>query len=431
MREAEQTFPGEAFPRRKRLPAPCIYPPHLLSSRGMLTAFYVIVLQQIFQGLFFLWEGWKWLAMARRRLGTHPGFYAPHVAVICPCKGAEPGLEENLSALARFDYPSYEVIFVIASALDPARNIMDRVVAASGKPARVLVAGAPKNCGEKVNNLRAAVQELGEAVEVMVFADSDVRLGRGWLGRMVAPLADPHLGAATTYRWYFPERGGFWSAMLSAWNAAIATQLGEHGGNFCWGGGTAIRRASFHQARALEFWEGALSDDWALTRALGAAGMPIRFVPECLAATLGDADRDGLVEFTNRQIILTRVYSPRRWLLAALTHLSYCVTLLFAAMVILDRMLTGFSWAALFLLAFVVAFLAAAKGALRAIAVQELLPEWRAKCREWSWAWIFLAAIVPFLFLWNFAVASFTRRIRWRGIRYELVSPTVTRVLPH
>jgi hypothetical protein len=33
------------------------------------------------------------------------GFYAPRVAVICPVKGIEPGLEQNLAGLAGFDYP--------------------------------------------------------------------------------------------------------------------------------------------------------------------------------------------------------------------------------------------------------------------------------------------------------------------------------------
>jgi hypothetical protein len=43
--------------------------------------------------------------------------------------------------------------------------------------------------------------------------------------------------------------------------------------------------------------------------------------------------------------------------------------------------------------------------------------------------WIALAALVPFLFSWNFISSLTTRRIRWRGIRYELVSPSVTRIL--
>lgn len=397
----------------------------------MLTTFYILVLQQLFQGFVSLWKGWKWLAMVRERLGTHPGFYAPRVAVICPCKGAEPGLEGNLSALANFDFPDYDIFFVLASALDPARNAIDRVKVEGKRTIHLVTAGTPKDCSEKVNNLRAGVAAAGDAYEVIVFVDSDARLGRTWLSHLVAPLADPKVGAATTYRWYFPARGGLASALLSAWNAAVATQLAEGARNFCWGGGTAIRTAVFYSIEALEAWKGAVSDDWALTGALERAGLPIRFVPECLAPTLQDVDSEGLFEFTNRQMILTHVYAPRRWWIAALVHLSYCATLLFAAFVMLSRMFTGDSWMGLFLLAFLVVLLAAGKGALRTVAVQEVLPDWRAKSDETSWAWIMLAPVVPFVFLWNFIVSAFERRIRWRGIRYQLVSPNQTRVLLH
>lgn len=397
----------------------------------MLALFYILVLQQIAQGLMSLWDGWKWVLMVRHRLSTHSGFYAPRVALICPCKGSEQGLEGNLTALLNFDYPNYETFFVLASAMDPARAVIDRVASAKQKPTHMVIAGSPTGRSEKVNNLTAAVREAGQKFDVLVFVDSDSRLGRTWLSHIVAPLADGSLGAATTYRWYFPNKGGFASSLLSAWNAAIATQLGEHGRNFCWGGGTAIRREMFERAAVLEAWEGAVSDDWALTNALERAGLRILFVPECLAPTVGDADPEQLIEFTNRQLILTRVYSPKRWGLAGLAHLSYCLTLLYAAFAILARMFGGFSWVGMLLLALLIVLLAAAKGALRAIAVQDILREWRTKCDETSWAWIALAPIVPALFLWNFIISAFERRIRWRGIRYELVSDTQTRVLSH
>ena len=40
-----------------------------------------------------------------------------------------------------------------------------------------------------------------------------------------------------------------------------------------------------------------------------------------------------------------------------------------------------------------------------------------------------LAPVVPFLFAWNFIASLLTKTIRWRGIRYELISPNETRVL--
>ena len=201
----------------------------------MLALFYVLFVEQLLQGLYSLWQGVEWLRMSRRRLATQVGFYTPRVAVICPVKGLEPDLEQNLHALTEFDYAQYEIFFAVATAEDPAFRLIERVAGASKRPAHVIRSGRARDCGDKVNNLRAAVEAAGKGFDVLVFADSDGRAPRRWLTRLVAPLADPQLGAATTFRWLLPRRGGFWSGLVSAWNASAATYLGEHANNFCWG----------------------------------------------------------------------------------------------------------------------------------------------------------------------------------------------------
>jgi ceramide glucosyltransferase len=398
------------------------------------TAFYILVILQIAVGLYSLWTGFEWFQMVRRRLGSHAGFYAPVTAVICPCKGNELGLEDNLKAITQFDYPSYEIYFSLATSLDPALKVVERVKAASKRPVHIVIAGPPEECGEKVYNLRRAVEALpADKFEVIVFTDSDVRLNRGWLTKLVAPLQDARIGATTAYRWIIPSRsigqGGFASAMASAWNAAVATMLGKEKDNFCWGGGAAIRRKTFDDAQVLEFWSGAVSDDFALTRALNEAGKPIVFCPECLAATPHPWTGTELLEFTTRQVVITRVYSTRMWALGMVSHLAYSLTLIYAFIVILTAMIGSDPWGQLALMALVAPLLAAMKGAMRTIAVSEVLPEWKAKLQEWGWAWMALAPIVPFLFSWNFIQSLLTKKIRWRGIRYELVSSNETRIL--
>ena len=395
--------------------------------------FYVLVILQLALGLYSLWDGFLWFQMVRRRLASHAGFYAPVAALICPCKGNEVGLEDNLAALTRFDYPSYEIYIALATSLDPALKVIERVKAASKRPVHIVIAGPPESCGEKVYNLTRTVESLPAEFEVLVFTDSDVRLSHGWLGKLIAPLQDPRLGATTTYRWFIPSRalgaGGFASALASAWNAAIATMLGRSGRDFCWGGGTAIRRKTFDDAHILEFWKGAVSDDLSMTRALEEEGKSIVFCPECLAVTLHPWTGSELLAFTKRQMVVTRVYSLRRWLLGALVHLSYSLTLMYAAFAIVLTVLNGDPWGQLALLAIAVPLLAAMKGAVRTIALGELLPEWKSRLQEWSWVWAVLAPVVPFLFAWNFLASLFTKRIWWRGIHYELVSPSATRIL--
>src|SRR5208282_3665003 len=183
-------------------------------------------------------------------------------------------------------------------------------------------------------------------------------LPRAWLGKLVLPLHDPRIGASTTYRWVMPSgkfgTGAFASALASTWNAAVATMLGRARENFCWGGGTAIRRKTFDAVHVPAAWSGAVSDDLAMTCALEEAGKPITFCPECLAPTLHPWTGSDLLEFTNRQIVITRGYSP---------------TLVYAAISILVAMMAGDPWMQLLLMALVIPLLAATKGAMRTMAV--------------------------------------------------------------
>jgi hypothetical protein len=69
------------------------------------------------------------------------------------------------------------------------------------------------------------------------------------------------------------------------------------------------------------------------------------------------------------------------------------------------------------------------RGALRLLALIEVMPERRPQLLADGWIWTLLAAVAPFLALWNTIIALFTRQIRWRGIRYELKSPGQTRIV--
>ena len=384
---------------------------------------------QITLGAYSLWSGLAWVRMVRKRLASQAGFYTPLAALICPCKGNERGLEENLLALTRFDYPNYEIYLTLATSLDPALKVIERVKAASQRPVHIVIAGPPEDCGEKVYNLSRTVEGLPEKFEVLVFTDSDVRLSRGWLTKLIAPLQDIRIGATTGYRWIFPSGSPGAGALACAWNASVATLLGETKENFCWGGSTAIRRKTFDDVNALEAWKGAVSDDFALTSALQLANRPIVFCSECFAATLNPWTWQDLLEFTNRQMLITRVYSHRRWLVGGMMNLAYVLTMLYAACVILYSMMDGDPWSQLLLVALAVPLLAAMKGALRVVAINEAIPEWKGKLKETSWSCLLLAPVVPFLFAWNFIASLLSRRIRWRGIRYELVSPNLTRIL--
>jgi ceramide glucosyltransferase len=395
----------------------------------METVFDILAILQIASGVYLLWQGILWLSYVQKRLKTDPGFYAPRTAVLCPCRGMESGLERNLVALCEFDHQNYEVFFIIASESDPAHSVLKRVAASSRVPAHVVVAGEPQNCSEKVNNLRVAIEQLPLEFEVLVFADSDGRPGKSWLHKLVAPLADSRIGATSTMRWFIPTDNTLPTALLAAWNAPIVTMLGAHTKNFCWGGGTAIRRPIFNEIGMMDVWQYAFSDDYSLTAMIEQGRRFVVFLPECLTVSYVQTDFPGLLEFTNRQIRITKVYRPQMWGMAFATHFLYCITLLLGLYVAFDLTISSRPAQHIATLVALPLLLSAIRGAIRVIGVTEALPAAKKQIMSQSWIYIILTLFVPFLYLVNFFSSVTGHRLQWRGIHYELISTEQTRIL--
>jgi cellulose synthase/poly-beta-1,6-N-acetylglucosamine synthase-like glycosyltransferase len=365
---------------------------------------------------------------------TLPDF-RPFVSVIAPTRGLDQGLQENLTALFQQDYPDYELIFVTDSAGDSSLAVIDEVKRSAGiagrpsnkeeVPTSVVIAGAALDSGQKVHNLRAAVGEVDSRSEVLVFVDADARPQVHWLRSLVGPLHDQHIGAATGYRWFIPSHGGLASHLCSVWNASIVSALGEsEEKNFCWGGSTAIRRDTFERLNMKERWRGTVSDDFALTNALKEARLPIHFVPACLTASLQDCTFKELIEFTTRQVKITRVYASHLWRAAFIGSLLFVLVFFGGTLLVIARALMGLSfWLPLLMLCLIFVE-GAAKAYIRLRAVMLPLAKYRRELSRTLPAHLLLWPITSPLFLYNCIAAMFSRRIEWRGIKYELKSQT-------
>jgi len=102
---------------------------------------------------------------------------------------------------------------------------------------------------------------------------------------------------------------------------------------------------------------------------------------------------------------------------------------LFGAVLILSDFLEqrpAFHIAALTLLPIL---LSAIRSSIRLIGVTEALPSARSQIMEQAWIYILLTVFVPFLYVVNFVNSLVTRKIRWRGMAYELIGPEQTRII--
>lgn len=396
--------------------------------------FYVLAGVVLCQSVVALRGGRVFLRYVRREMNEEAADYVPFASVIVPCRGLDQGLTANLAALFNQRYPAYEIIFVVDRADDPALAVIEESRRTFGKNSvadtRIVVAGEASRCGQKVHNLRVAVGEVDPASDVLVFVDTDARPAPDWLRSLVAPLIDHRIGAATGYRWFFPVAGGPASVLRAVWNASIASALGANGArNFCWGGSTAIRRETFEELGVREKWAGTLSDDFTLTRTLHQAKLLIHFVPRCLTASHEDCTWTELIEFTTRQLKITRVYAAHLWKIILWSNLLFVLVFFGGTALVIWRAASGISYLAPLLIVVTIYLLGIGKALLRLQAIRLPLMAYQAELRRVRLALLLLWPLAAALYLYNALAAALSKRITWRGITYELKSPTETVII--
>src|SRR5690349_10646395 len=145
---------------------------------------------------------------ARHR--PHPANARP-VSVLKPLCGEDPGLFDNLSSFCRQDYPTWQIVFGVQDANDPAIAVVQRLAAAFPEADLALVVERGRSDGNlKVANLQNMLPAARH--ELIVIADSDMRVAPDYLALVTAPLADPELGLVTCLYRGLPA-DGFWSQL--------------------------------------------------------------------------------------------------------------------------------------------------------------------------------------------------------------------------
>lgn len=138
------------------------------------------------------------LRFARReRARKYPEFTRP-VSLLKPVYGVDFGSVENFVSFCHQNYPEYEILFAVNDDTDPAVPLIRELAAKFPERHIRLISGAPQvGANKKVNNLI----ELARAArhDILVLTDGDVRVGPNYLREVIAPFADPKIGAVTSF----------------------------------------------------------------------------------------------------------------------------------------------------------------------------------------------------------------------------------------
>lgn len=251
--------------------------------------------------------------MRPRRAPVIEARHWPPVSVLKPIHGLEKGLEENIRSTCELDYPSYQVVLSVQSVDDPALPLL-RAIERDYGPERVTVSVTDSEpvVNGKVQNLIHALAAARH--EIVVISDSDIRLRPDYLQTIVAPLADPQVGAVCTL--YRAIRSENWCEALERLsynsefivNVIFAAVSGAH--EFCPGCSVAIRRKALVEIGGFEALLDYLVEDFEMGRRIAERGYRIELLPYFVDTTL---DISHPLEWWNHQVYWdqnTRAVNP-------------------------------------------------------------------------------------------------------------------------
>jgi ceramide glucosyltransferase len=239
--------------------------------------------------------------------------FTPPVSILKPIRGLDPEAYENFASFCRQDYPAYELLFCVGQADDPVVPILEKIVRDfPERRIRIVFGSGSGAANDKVAKLGRLVREAEN--EILVMGDSDVRVRPDYLRTVVAPLADPKVGAVTcfympAYRQTLAEKlqtiglvSDFYAGLMVGW------QL--EGIRFALGPTIATSRTRLAGFGGLQMIENQPGDDLLVGRLIADHGHQVELLPYTVMKLAGCHSIRELVDKRLRWMVVMRHMRP-------------------------------------------------------------------------------------------------------------------------
>ncbi|MEA2966760.1 MAG: ceramide glucosyltransferase [Alphaproteobacteria bacterium] len=343
------------------------------------------------------------------RSTAHPRAVAvPAVTILKPLHGDEPGLFANLGSFCSQDYPGpIQVVFGVQDPGDGAVAVVEHLQKTqAGRDLDLVIETKVHGLNRKVSNLVNMAPHIRH--DVVVLADSDMRVEPDYLSRVTAALGEPGVGAVTCLYFGVPV-AGMWSSLSAlAINAhflpgvVFGSALGL--ARPCFGSTLALRRQTLGEIGGFIAFVDCLADDYAMGAALRARGHTISIPPFAVAHICTEASAR---DFWRHELRWART-------IKSIDPLGYAGSILAHPLpwALIAALLGAGSTAFLPAIAIALASIGCRVALLRQVERAYALPPqayWLVPARD----------LLSFIL---FVVSFFGRDVSWKGHRYRMVA---------
>ena len=251
-----------------------------------------------------------------------PAEQAP-VSILKPLHGAEPGLYENLRSFVEQDYPTLQIVLGVNNPEDSA--LVDARALIRNFPRQdiaVIVDRRIRGTNQKVSNLENMLPAARH--DILVLADSDMRVDPRYLAAVTAPLDDPRTGVVTCL-YKGATAGGLWSDLGALQinfgfllNAIFADALRIGGG--CFGATIALRRTILDRIGGFSSLRDELADDRRIGDAVRAQRLMVVLSPYLVEAQVYEPSFLALWHHELRWARTVRALAPAGFAGTFVTH---------------------------------------------------------------------------------------------------------------
>ena len=354
--------------------------------------------------LFYTYGVYTAIIFLRDSPPINPEFHPP-VTILKPLCGIDQGTYTNLASFCQQNYPQYQIIFSVRSSTDPSIEVIEKLIQQFPEiDINLLVKDQIIGANLKISNLANAVTIA--KYDILVIADSYIRVGSEYLKTVIQPLQDQKVGVVTClYRSTAQGIATILEAICTATDFQVGILVSKQleGIKFALGSTIVIRKTTLTKIGGFAAVADYLADDYQLGYLPTQIGEKVVLSNYIVEHGLGHSS---LLDSINRQIRWARcIRVSRPWGYGGLIFTFGTISSL---LLLITNSGSIFSWLVFsitFLMRLIMAWLIGVK----------LLND--SVTKKYFWL-IPIADIVRFI-IW--CCGFFGNTIKWRGTKFKLV----------